>query len=565
MPKRRQQGSKQQNNKRSRQKIGTTNKPILSLDSKLPIELQLIILGYLGKEDLKKVRLVSQRWCSLAIPLLFEKVYISYRLLDLQVFRACAAHPVISQAIKEIVCDVSHFRVDLTLEKYLDQLTSDLSEIFYNEKPFEHPNHQFHHYINAVISDPSLYSSDRDEFQSSHRNDEFVVEGYRVWRAHATFEELASQGGLLLTELCYGFGAFDNLRSVIVEDCLFKTNRHESRLMDRFTLSCSYSGSPVTRGWNPLHARPSRGDNKPDNLDRHFRTITQALDVTKRTKGRAIQNFRVILGESATRGILFAPPGIPVTTLQNTAVDFGFYLASESACANLKSFAISSTIMNREELLDGLGMFPHLLIEMEGLENLEINLQRRFKLDLPDHVSHHNSEELFPIRNTWPHLVSLNISGLSTKASVFLNFLVFQLPKLRRLSLNNIELLDGHWEGMILMLAYIRLDEFTLAGIPWLTSRGHLRFEGPERDADHMQSYFFDDIRDYVVNGGLHPCLPPNSEFGSDVFYLLSLVPEEDRERYQAWFRGNGLKCPSDPGSIARLTPIPTDSSVNEP
>ena len=541
MPKRRKQGSKQQNNKRSRQKTGTTDKPILSLDSKLPIELQLIILGYLKKKHLKKVRLISQRWCSLAIPLLFDKVYISYRLLDLQVFRQCAAHPVISQAIKEVVCDVSHFRVDLTLEEYLDRLTSDLSKIFYKEKPFERPNQPFHHYVNAVISD-------LDDFQSSHQNDDFVVEGYRVWRAHATFEELASQEDKLLTGLLYGFEAFVNLRSVIIDNCLFKTNRHESRFMDRSTLSCRYSGSLVTRYWNPLHARPSHRDNKPENLDRHFRTVMQALDMAKFTDGRTIQNFR-ILGESTCRGL-------PVTTLQSIAVGSGYYQESRNACANLKSFAISTTAMSREEFSAGLGMLPRLLLEMEGLENLEINLQRRFKLDLLDQVSYHDFEELFPFHNTWPHLVSLRISGLSTKASVLLNFLAYKLPKLRRLSLNNIELLDAHWEGIISMLACMHLHEFTLACVPWLTFRGRLRFKGPKRDADSKQSDFFDDIEDYVVNGGRHPCLPPNTESESDVYYMLSLMTEEYRERYQTWLRGNGLKYPSDPGSTARLTPI---------
>lgn len=559
MPKRRKQESKQQNSKRPKRNVGTTNNPKLGLDAKLPIELQLTILGYLEKEDLKKVRLISQRWCSLAIPLLFNKVYISYRLLDLKTFGECAAHPVISQAIKEVVYDISHFRADLTLEEYLDQLTSDLSKIFYKEKPFEPPNQQFHHYINAVISDPLLLTSDQDEFQSSHANDDFVIEGYRVWRKHAKFEKLASRKGILSAALCYGFGAFVNLRSVIVENCIFKTNRHESRSMDRSTLSCTYSGSPVTRGWNPLHARPNHRDNKPDNIDRHFRTIAQALSVTKRTTGRIIPKFRVLLSESTSLGL-------PVTTLQTTEdVDYDFYWAIMGVCANLKSFAIRTTIMDRGEFLrdEALGMLPDLLADMEGLENLEVDLQGRFKMDHPDHVSHHNFDQLFPFDNTWPHLVSLHISGLSTKASVFLTFLAFKLPKLRRLSLNNIELLDGHWEGVISMMAGIGLDDFTLAGcVPCLTSRGRLRFEGPKPDADDMESDFFDDIEDYVVNGGRHPCLPPNSESRNDQYYSLSLMTEEDKGKFQVLLRGNGIKCPSDPGSIARLTPIPSDSRI---
>ena len=382
MPKRKKQRSKQRGSKRPRQsQAEKPDRPISSLEAKLPLEIQFAVLGYLEKKDLKDVRLVSQRWCSLVTPFLFDKIYISYRSLDLQTFTNCAAHPVISKAVKEVVYDVSYFRPDSTLEEYLERLTKDLSRIFYKQNPFECPNQQYQHYINAVISDPLLRLSDRDEFHSSHKNDDFVVEGYRIWQRHAMFEEEASRNGILLQALCYGFGEFVNLRSVIVENGLFILNRYESDSIDRSTLSCRYSGSPVTRGWNPLHARPSHKDNNPDNLDRHYQTIVQALDVTKRNTGRTIRDFRVLLEKRTDFGL-------PVTTLQNTAVDSKIYCASKSACANLKSFALRATMMNEGEFLSrkALGMFPFLLLEMEDLEDLQIDLQRRCTLDLPDHV-----------------------------------------------------------------------------------------------------------------------------------------------------------------------------------
>ena len=417
MPKRRNQGSQQRNSKRSRQshaeKLDT---PKSGLEEKLPLEIQLAVLEYLEKKDLKEVRLISQRWCVLTIPLLFKKIYISCRFLDLKIFRECAAHPVISQGIKEVVYDISHFQADMSLERYFDRLTRDCIVIFGEKKPFECPNQPFHHYINALISDPYQWPN----LRSCHENDGFIQEGYISWLGHARHEESAFSDELLFTTLCYGLRKLVNLRSVIVEGNIFGANIDESMFMDRSTLSCEYSGSPTTRNWNPPHARPDADNYEPDILDRHFRTLTLALDATRRLTGRTIHDLRLLVDEDIYSGL-------PVTTLQSTTVDHKLYRASDRAFKNLKSFAIRVIVLNQGDFTspEGLGILPDLLLEMEDLENLEVDLRRWFNLDLSYDIRYHTLQQLFPF-DIWPNLVSLSLSGLSAKATDLLDLLSIQ-------------------------------------------------------------------------------------------------------------------------------------------
>ena len=62
----------------------------------LPPELKVAVLAQLDKRDLRTVRLVSREWSALATSPLFDRVYISCRAPDLEVFKNITRHPVIS-------------------------------------------------------------------------------------------------------------------------------------------------------------------------------------------------------------------------------------------------------------------------------------------------------------------------------------------------------------------------------------------------------------------------------------------------------------------------------------
>jgi len=76
----------------------------------LPPELKLAIVGCMGKQGLKKVRLVSREWSMYAILLLFDKVYISPRKVDLTVFNKITQHPILGSVVRKVIYDISRFQ-----------------------------------------------------------------------------------------------------------------------------------------------------------------------------------------------------------------------------------------------------------------------------------------------------------------------------------------------------------------------------------------------------------------------------------------------------------------------
>ena len=87
-------------------------------------------------------------------------------------------------------------------------------------------------------------------------------------------------------------------------------------------------------------------------------------------------------------------------------------------------------------------------------------------------------------------------------------------------------------------------------------------FEAGKPNTEYTHVDFFNDIEHYVVYGGRHPCLPPNSDSRASLYYALSMVPDERRGRIQVWLRDVRERWPDDPGLIARLTPIHPDSRM---
>ena len=76
----------------------------------LPNELLLMIFRQCGKYSLKQIRLVSQQWALLACSFLFDRIFISSRSEDMEVFDGLAHHSVIRHSIKELVYDVARFK-----------------------------------------------------------------------------------------------------------------------------------------------------------------------------------------------------------------------------------------------------------------------------------------------------------------------------------------------------------------------------------------------------------------------------------------------------------------------
>ena len=512
----------------------TTNFLKCDLGVKLPLELQISVLECLEKQDLKQVRLVSRVWCSLSIPLLFNKIYISPQPLDLQVFQSCAAHPDISKAVREIVYDVSHFDGGTSRETYGERLATDFTMIFYR-KPFESPSHPFHHYINELIS----FDVRLADVCSKHEQDAFLIEGHEAWEQRAEYEHQAIGKGELYRILCFGLCNFKYLRSIRVTDLLFYTNLNETAKLDKSTLKCKYSGSPVTRNWTSTHLRPTRMQNSTSNIDLHFQIITYAL-AGARVSVPSLRFLHSRFGEDSTNIAL------PVTTLVTAKLDRMLYRICIDAYRDSESFALRVVTEKEDDCTsaDTLGVLPDMLYKMKALKHLALTLSR------PDVSSHrwYKYEQLFRGRKIWHNLVSVEFSGLSIKASHLVLLLNQQIPRLRKLSLFQIELLDGAWEGVIRTLRSRGLVEFSLPIHTSLTYPGGFLF-------DHDD--FTDAIEHYILCGGRHPCLPRDCESQAADGYYWTLFSGDDMREFQRLQFAEGMTCPPNPGSIIPVVPWP--------
>ena len=95
--------------------------------------------------------------------------------------------------------------------------------------------------------------------------------------------------------------------------------------------------------------------------------------------------------------------------------------------------------------------------------------------------------------------------------------LMVGMPKLRHLELNAISLTDWNWDGMFEGMRYLK----ALQTIRLPSTQGHLQHRGgryyphglDNLNGSHNQSYeFFGNMEDYVISGGRHPGLTPESE-----------------------------------------------------
>lgn len=111
------------------------------------------------------------------------------------------------------------------------------------------------------------------------------------------------------------------------------------------------------------------------------------------------------------------------------------------------------------------------------------------------------------------------------------------MPRLQRLCLNHIDLIQGRWEGVI--------ESMRWASWPWEL----LSFQGPFRHKDDEWWPWnpeeeggvgwkrHNDWSDYIKYGGRHPSLPPDYPEICAVAYVNYNYAEAGGERHQSFFR----------------------------
>lgn len=499
----------------------------------LPIEVKAVILEFLEKEYLKRVRLLSKEWCSLATQFLFDTIYISPREKDVEVFERITRHPVLSHAVTKLVYDTSRFKQGLGAAEYFRMLSEDFSPValFWEKEIFNSSNAEINKYIEDTKRSWAKAMTSA-ELREKHIQDSFIVEGYRVYRDHATYEQESLRSGMFFTDLCSGLHRLANLHSVAFNNQLWN-DWHElsPEDIDSPILRRKVSGSPLVRNWKPFHLHPvghSCIDEEPSLLAYHFNVVVQAISVTQ----RRITSFRLPTG--------YKELGVPYQALTTSKLPDAQMQYTLHGLSHVEDFAFqistkSEDVTNSREPLH---LVQRLLAHTVGLKKLSLSL-----LDDCGDVSglHFQYADVFPTVGFWPNLKELDLTGL-TMSGLNLFTVVRGLTKVRMLTLRAIELTKGSWEGVFVGLYIAGLERLVL-GLD-LTHLGGTVFWPGERYPSLSCPKMIDAVKEYVIYGGRHPCLPPDGDFKAPFSWYLELFTDESLKELTVFAREHNMELP---------------------
>ena len=499
----------------------------------LPHELKVAVLARLDKRDLKTVRLVSREWGALATSPLFDRVYISCRAPDLEVFRNVTRHPVISTGVRELVYDGSVFIKDLSFREYFGKV---LEAVHYLAQPWQSDKHfdSTDAQINGFCRDCHMRDPDISKLYESHGKDTFLVEGYQIYRGHSAFEWQNIESGSLYDDLSMGLGSLKGLRSVVFDHSFWDFAYHCNKFFKMPTSNNLYwtsSGSPLSRIWNSFHLGPVGWQLLPDldvgrsRITAQFHMLTRAIRATNKelTSLQTLDHDGCLPHQALT-----------VSTLTNS--DFGHFTTAYSGlrCLNIRIAADSA------DHKDALTVLPDFLKQTYALERLSLE----FSIDDFHHslAPKYRYDEIFPAIGSWPELEELSLINVAIGGWDLL-MLVFGRARVRRLELGMIDLLDGTWEGVIEGLRR-RASVTELDMRMTFTHHGGAVFR-PNGPTPFLKSTtqpgFLHRIGSYVVRGGRHPCLTPDCDPDTALGWLQDLMPGNQLEKMKLFAREQGL------------------------
>ncbi|KAM0805155.1 hypothetical protein BDR22DRAFT_487514 [Usnea florida] len=461
----------------------------------LPNEIILEILRDLCGADLKNARLLCKLWSSCASEYLFTKVFFSPHQLNIDTFGAIAQHTTLRRFVQEIEYDPAWFSPHITIAEYLDILSRQISTIDVpTTRTYEILDPQIQQFLDIQNFFGQAWTRNADRTIMDRRvccHFGFVQEGYRKWMEQAAFEEKSTKDGTFLTLLARGLMEFDRLRTVKL------SAEWPSQGMVR------PEGSPLARSWHPFHAHPDGW----------------VLDPDERLRGNSPRkNFCAVAlalskaGKSTIRKLSVESNLLPNTFVAESGEADSFSSRAMAAYRTVEDLKLCLAAYAKDplhEIHNNLHRLHRLLLSMTVL--------KRFELILPDDFVSEPMRlfpytKVFPSTGLWSHLTTLTISNLEVGTKDLITLLFNQIPNLRRLTLGNMVLLDGEWEGIIEYLRVAnRLSSFWFTGRFMLLHRGGHNYFEDSFEAFHSKCgafyKFLTSVEDYVVNWSTNPTL----------------------------------------------------------
>ncbi len=489
------------------------------------------MLALLFKSDLKNVRLVSKEWSALATGPLFDRVYISCRAKDLEVFRNVTRHEVIRMGVREVVYDGSIFKKEINLRAYIRKLCVQVRIAWQleHDTPLDSADAQ----INRFVQDCKDTTTSISKLYKSHRRDTFLVEGYRKYKDCSEFEHRYVERLLLNDCLCAGLSSLEHLRSVVLSTTIWGHHLQEPEYYRTTGSNTSYkppSSSPLSRSWNLFHLRPTGWDMLFDlddgcsHMCAQFQILTRALSATNKN----VTSLQY--STDSFRG------GLPQQALMKSNLTDSESWHFMTAYSSLRCLDIYIT-MNNPDQRDTLTLLPELLRHTFGLRRLSLHFSKEY--GTPASVSeYYRYDEIFPALGFWPKLTELSITGLAISGWYLMSLL--WRARLTQLSLSAINLLDGTWEGIIVGMRHQRrLTELNMFGN--FKHCGGAVFRPRRPEGQCTDRHFLYKIEFYVMYGGGHPCLTPESDPDIVEKWYLDMMPDKELDDFKLYAREDGL------------------------
>ena len=486
----------------------------------LPSELIRKIYKFCDKKTLKSVRLTCKDWDHAVIPLLFDRVFISAREQDLEVFYNITGCEHLAANIKELHIDAAVASLDMSEDLYRLNLLGQFSRVF-NRLPLSSADNEpmevirlqtlgYRIFFNfgktrepwgwrrrvtyRAFKDGEAMDGTLDRFQ------EVIRESHATYLAMARAEEevLRSETGPM-SKLQSGVKSLIRLQSVIVDDGLWE--RHPKEMFATFDPGLWYGygcGPPAARARNPMRLHPS--PYTPDGT--LAANLIEAVADALAASPRPLKCYRSPIDCRPLDSWLLTDS---FSALEYLELNIKYQNWDASTTPAVTESIPSLLLRNHASL-------RQLTLEPEGYCHIH---QADPRLSAMKSVRAYAFHEIFKKGLHMPNLVTLSLGTLALRAYKVIDLLRLHCPKLKNLTIGCIDLKYGNWPGLLTLFKGLKLDQFHMSinATYWHWAND---VPGPqEMDSGASQdpcctgmdpSLDVPAMIDYVLGAAIHPC-----------------------------------------------------------
>ena len=257
--------------------------------SYVPPELFGLIAEYFEKSELKQLRLVSQHFYHAATPRLFDRIYISPRHEDIEVFREITSRKELSCYIKSLHYDVSHFQSMDTQGEYLYEVCRKLdSDLFIRATETT----IFPQGMVPLVKDfkRSLLEYPDDPDKRYPNTSKWLANAYAEWNQLSLEEVSTFNNKSFFTTLVEGLSHMTSIKSLVFDNYFWNDARKENeaaitQAKEHRQIRVNLTGSLFCRSWQIFYPIPKMMLDCTKHVDIVFQALSDA--------GRKIRKLKV--------------------------------------------------------------------------------------------------------------------------------------------------------------------------------------------------------------------------------------------------------------------------------